>query len=549
MKKLIFTLSFLAIQFQFSIAQTTSKEVLYQKVDSLINQYFNPDKLGMAVAIIEEGNVIYSHQIGMANLEYNIPITDSTAFHIASVSKQFTSYLAVSMAMRGELSMEDDVREHLPELAHLPYKISLNQLANHTHGLPNVFELAHLRGFDIQDRLSHDEVIDMLLNIKQINFQPGTQYEYNNTGFALLAEVIERVSDSPFQEVLKEEIFTPLEMNNSLAVSSSEIIIRNKAYSYKTSNSGFKNHEFNNMTNGSSGISTTINDLSKWAIYYQYADKRAEKIFHKMQKPTRLSDGTIIEYGLGLEFKKHKGLDIVFHGGGDAGYRSYLLHIPKHDFSIAILANSNDFSTLNIAYGIVDLFMKDHLKPSETPKKVNYITNELKSFEGTYEFYPGKYFNILAEKDTLFFQSYGTKGKAPLPVIGDGEFLFPYVPFTKFSFYDNGFIFNIADFKYDCKKVTLNPPSIDEIDLEKYIGLYKNDEFNTTYELVIKDNQLVAVHSLNNDIILKPLAKDSFYGSKNYFAQIDFVTSEDDEVIEFLLSGQNLKDIQFSKIK
>ena len=134
-------------------------------------------------------------------------------------------------------------------------------------------------------------------------------------------------------------------------------------------------------------------------------------------------------------------------------------------------------------------------------------------------------------------------------MIGDDSFLFPYIPTSSFSFYKNGFDFHIADFKYSLSKVELNPPKSTEVNLLEFTGEYKNTEFNTEYELVVENNQLVAVHSFNNNIALLPLSKDSFYSNEAYFGKLDFVRDDQGKVIEFKLSGQNLRNLEFRKIQ
>src|SRR5690606_29797844 len=134
----------------------------------------------------------------------------------------------------------------------------------------------------------------------------------------------------------------------------------------------YENHAFNVMANGSSGISTTINDLSKWAIDFQHPED--QDIFQEMQQSTTLNSGKIVQYGLGIEFKNYKGLEVVFHGGGDAGFRSYILHVPKHKLSIVLLGNNNDFAPLKIVYKTVDLLLKKYQKEPLESKKINYTT-------------------------------------------------------------------------------------------------------------------------------------------------------------------------------
>lgn len=538
---LIFTLSY-----NVCLAQRAAQ---LKKVDSLLNHYYQKDNPGVALAIIEQGQNIYSGQRGISNIEYNIAITDSTAFHIASVSKQFTAFLAVSLAKEGKLSLDDDIRKYLPELKYLPYKIKLRQLANHTHGLPNLFELAQIRGIEPSDRMTHKEVVEMLLHIKQVNFKPGEKFEYNNTGFVLLAEIIERVSGKAFQDILKDKIFIPLQMTNSLAVNTSSLIVKNKAYSYRANDGKHENYAFNMMANGSSGISTTTKDLSKWVINWQYPSPENREILNEMLRPTILNSGETVRYGLGVESKIYKGLELVFHGGGDAGYRSYILNVPKYNFSVVILGNNNDFKPFEFVYEIVDLFLKEHEKETSLPMKTNYTTQELKQFTGTYEMFPGSLFSIIAENNALYYQAFGTDKKIQLPVIGDGIFANPYLPISNFSFDKNICTYHIADFKYPSKSVKVNIPKLTNTHMSEFEGIYKNIEFNTEYELTIKNNTLIAHHSLNDDIILHPLKKNTFYSNEGFFGKLIFLTNKKGKISKFLLSGQNLKNITFIKIK
>lgn len=478
---------------------------------------------------------------------YRIAI--NTALMSLSRPKRALEYSDVELHNLHVPELDDDIKKYLPELKDLPYKINLRQLANHTHGLPNLYELAQLKGIEPGDQMTHKEVVAMLLHIKQVNFKPGEKFEYNNTGFVLLAEIIERVCNKPFQEILKEKIFTPMQMSNSLAVDTPALIVKNKAYSYRLKNGKYENYAFNLMANGSSGISTTIDDLRKWAINMQYPSSVDREIFDEMTKPTKLNSGENIRYGLGLETKTYKGLEIVFHGGGDAGYRSYILNVPKYQFSVIILGNNGDFKPFELVYQIVDLFLKKYEKENTLPVKTNYTTQELKKFTGTYEMFPGSLFNIIAENNSLYYQAFGSKNKMQLPIIGENIFANPNLPISYFSFDNNTCTFHIADFKYSSKKVKVMPPKLNKADLIKFAGIYKNEEFNTEYELIVKNNELIAHHSLNDDIILHPFAKNIFYSDQGFFGRLVFQKNTKGNITGFLMSGQNLNHILFVKIK
>ncbi len=527
-------------------AQESINKQLFPKIDSILNTYYDSSKPGGIISVLKDGELVYTKGVGLANLEYNIPISDSTAFHIASVSKQFTAFLAVLLEEEGKLNLDDDIREYLLELKHLPHKITLRQLANHTHGLPNLFELAQLKGISSQEKMTHEEIVDMLLSIKSVNFKAGDQYEYNNTGYALLAEIIERVAGETFGMLMQEKVFKPLGMNSSRVIDDPSKIVKNKAYSYQIAGDEYLKFPIALMANGSSGISTSINDLNRWIGNFYKPVIGSKATYQKMIEFNTLNSGEVIQYGLGLESKKYKGLDVIFHGGGDAAYRSYLIHEPQSGFAVSILSNSGGFSSLDIIYAVFDLCLEEQLIVEEV-QKVKYSNQELQSFVGTYKMFPGTFYNILAEEDTLFFQSFGASDKAALPNISEKTFEFPYIPHSKFVFYEGGFNFYIADFKYPCEKVELEIP--ENIELDKFVGRYRNKELKVTYELLVKDEVLWAVSDVNSDIRLFPLSASSFYSNVHYFGKIEFVKDESKAISGFLLGGNFLKNIEFVKIQ
>ncbi|AKK73975.1 hypothetical protein OK18_16425 [Chryseobacterium gallinarum] len=524
--------------------QDRQKELL-KKVDSLINSYARADAPGMAIGIIKDEKIIYKKTYGLANLEYKIPVTDSTAFDIASVSKQFTAFIILLAEKEGKLSLDDDVRTYLPELKSLPYKITIRQLASHTHGLPDFSVIKRIRGFGDEFRVTHNEAVKTMLNIKNFAFRPGDRYWYNNTGFMLLAEILQRIYKKDFNEILREYIFIPLQMNHSMAVNDPEKIVPNKAESYKENGTVFSKSPLGQMEYGSSNIFTTLDDLCKWARNFQKPLVGSRELYNEMQKNTILNSGERVEYGLGLQTAKYKGLDIVFHGGGTAGYRSYILHIPAYRFSIVLAGNRSVFDGLSITYKLVDLFFGDKQTLPPSPKKKTYTQAELKTFEGTYEINPGNYLKIFTKENKLYLENDAT----PLTIVGDNQFTIPFIPTGRITFQKNTAILGIGDFEFKGKKVDLNPENTDKIDLHQFTGFYRNEEFNTIYQLVIEDNKLVAMHPINPKIPLYPLNPTTFYSSKSIFGQLDFQYDKNKQIMGFKLSGANFSNLEFRKIK
>ncbi|WP_417861520.1 serine hydrolase domain-containing protein [Winogradskyella sediminis] len=530
-------------QLIFGQAGNIDKETI-KKIDSLFNSYHHQKKTGSIISIIKNGKTVYNNKKGLANIEHQIPITDSTAFNIASNSKQFAAFIALLMEEEGKLSFNDDIRKHLPELSHLPKKITIKQLANHTHGLPSPDELAQLKGVET---MHHKQVLEMLLNIKQVSFEAGEEHFYNNTGFILLAEIIERVGKKSFKQQLKEKVFVPLKMHNTKVIDNKNTVVKNRAYSYRLQqDSTYITNPAKLSTIGSSGIFTTIDDLGLWVKNYQNTTLGKREFYSKMQAITTLNSGKKTNYGLGLQVDTYKGIDVVFHGGGTESYRSYILHAPKHQLSLVFLSNKGDMSGLDIMYGTLEIILKDFIQEEKTFTMLK--GNELKKLEGTYQMFPGKYYNFIVENDKLYFQFFGSTGKYHFPQIGENTFNYP-VAHHKIVFYENGLEFKAADMTYYCPKTDVKLVVLENLNLNKFAGTYENIEHNIQYKLVVKNNTLVAIHkNINYDIVLSPLSENSFHSYEAFFGKIEFTSNKNESIESFKVSGQNLKDIVFKKL-
>lgn len=514
-----------------------------RKIDSLFNKYHQQDKRGSIISIIKNEQVVYSNKTGLANIEHQIPINNTTTFNIASNSKQFTMFLALLLEEEGKLSLYDDIRLYLPELKHLPNKITIKQLANHTHGLPNTDELSQLIG---ANTMNHDEAVKMLLNIKQVSFEAGEEHYYNNTGFMLLSVIIERVGNKPFEEQLEEKIFAPLKMNNTSVIRNSNTVVNNKAYSYILQDSVYNTSPSNFSTIGSSGIYTTIEDLNLWVKNYQKTTVGKKEFYEKMQTLTTLNSGKKTNYGLGLQHDTYKGIDVLFHGGGTESYRSYILHAPEYQLSLVFLSNKGDMAGLDIMYGALEIILKGHIQ-NDTKFEV-LKGNELKKLQGTYQVFPGNYYNFIVENDKLYFQFFGTTKKYHFPQIGENTFEYP-VAHYKISFDEDGMVLHQADMDYFCSKTNVKLEIEEDLDLNKFVGTYKNDTHNTSYEIVIKNGDLMALHPNKSfGIKLYPLTKNTFSSYEGYFGKIDFIPNSNGIIKSFNVSGQNLKNIPFIKI-
>ncbi|RKU37772.1 penicillin-binding protein [Candidatus Poribacteria bacterium] len=372
-------------------------ETFEAKVDQFFAEWNRPDSPGAAVAVTKDGEIIYKQGYGMANLEYDIPITTTTIFDIASVSKQFAAFAILTLSHQGKLSIADDIRTHLPDLPDFGNTITIRHLLHHTSGLRDWVQLLSIAGDLMDDVISFKHILKMARHQKALNFEPGAEYLYSNTGYNLLAEIVERVTGDSFREWTDTHIFTPLGMTHSHFHDDYEMILKNRAYSYQAiENGGFK-HAVNNTTAlGSSSLYSTVEDLAKWILNLETARIGGRTVIAEMHQRGVLNNGEQISYALGLNIGEYRGLKTVGHGGSWRGFRSHLIHFPDQKFGVVILCNLDTFNPLRLAENVADIYLTDALAPLEAsePDKTEESAEDTKSeplapaqlaeFEGDY---------------------------------------------------------------------------------------------------------------------------------------------------------------------
>jgi CubicO group peptidase (beta-lactamase class C family) len=242
---------------------------LSKKVDQYLARWDSETSPGLAIAVSKGGKLFHSKGFGLANLEYAMPINSSTVFDVASISKQFTAFSILLLAEEGKLSIDDEVRKYLPELHNFEHKITLQHLLHHTSGLCQENILRLLAGWREDDITTPEMAFKLITMQNELNFVPGEKFEYSNSGYFLLAQVVSRVSWQSFAAFTKERIFTPLAMDSSAFPSDYRTVIKNKAYSYRLSADGFSKSILISTMIGSTGLNTTVEDLAKWANNFE----------------------------------------------------------------------------------------------------------------------------------------------------------------------------------------------------------------------------------------------------------------------------------------
>ena len=537
-------------------AAQTNADPLAKKVDQLFATWDKPDSPGAAIAIIKDGAVVYKHGYGSANLEYNIPITAQTVFHVASVSKQFTAFAIALLANQGKLSLDDDIRKHLPEVPDFGKKITIRHLIHHTSGLRDQWTLLGMAGWRLDDVITKEHIMKMVRHQKELNFDPGAEHLYCNTGYTLMAVIVERVSGQSFRDYTDVTIFKPLGMTNTHFHDDHERIVKNRAYSYTSAGTGggFKAAPLNYANVGATSLFTTAEDLGRWVINFEDKKLGGADVIKQMQQQGVLNSGKQLTYAFGLTLGPYRGLNTVGHAGGDAAYRSFAVWFPEERFGAVVLSNFGSLNPQQMAMRIADIYLADKLAP-EPPKTAAAERPAVKVDPAILESYAGRYLLdgrtlvvVTKEGDKLM----GQPGNAPkAEMIPQSETTF----FVKeanseltFERDEKGnvvrFVMKRGTESQSAKRLNAVATAVQ---LAEYAGDYYSPELGTTYTLVMKDGKLLAQHRRHDDITLTELDGDLFSSNRWFFQTVQFTRGAEKRITGFRLTSGRVRNLRFDK--
>lgn len=369
------------------------------QIDKLFSAY-NAKTPGVAVAVVKDGNVVFSKGYGAANLEYDVPITTKTVFNIASVSKQFTAFAIYILEKQGKLSLEDDAGKYIPEMPDYEKIIRIKHLLAHTSGVKDQAALMSLAGWREGDITKMQDVLRLLSRQKELNFEPGNRYLYSNSGYILLAEIVERASGQTFAEFTKKNIFEPLEMNDTQFYDDYERVVKNRADSYELENGVYKKKILSNSVDGAGNLYTTVEDMAKWALNFENPKAGDAELVKKFNEPSLLNNGEKVIYArfgddVGYHAKgqihwNYRGTKQISHGGHAAAFRSSFWRFPEQNLAIIAFSNDEDFEQVKNITTIANLYLRNLQPNSNTPtaaatsKPIVKSSADLKDYEGRF---------------------------------------------------------------------------------------------------------------------------------------------------------------------
>ena len=536
-----------------TVAQTDPRA---NRVAALLEPWNKADGPGAAVSVMLDGEVVVSVAVGSANLEHHVPITPQSVFHAASLSKQITAFAILLLEQDGKLSIDAPLARYLPEAAVLG-PITLRQLLNHTSGLREQYTLLAAAGWRSEDLVTHRQVLALILAQRGSNAPPGTAYQYINSDYTLLAEVVGRVSGTTLNAFCKARIFDPLGMRHSRFQEDVSEVIPDRVESYRPVDGRYARAILSYATTGPTNLQTTAEDLGRWARNFETGEIGGASLFRRMEERGVLKDGTVNIYAMGQGHHHYRGFTAWMHGGRDAGFRTFLLRVPSEQLSVAVLGNVADFNSARIASAVAEIYLAG--RPGYQPERtVDGLPTRtaLRAYSGNYELFPGLIFTIGTDGRNLLFGALGDKHPSKLRALSLTAFeLDPKAGITiEFPRPVGGNAPSLTyraglDGAIEALRIELAPFIADPTELQKFIGRYYSTELKVEYELVVEDATLVARSSRRPDILLHPYQRDTFSGSEWFFQQLKFDRDAPNRVTGFRLSGVYADGITFKRIE
>ncbi|NNE71617.1 MAG: serine hydrolase [Rhodothermales bacterium] len=534
-----------------------------KRVDQLVSAYSGMDGPGVAIQVWRDGRTLFSKGYGAANLAYGIPYSPDTPTNIGSTSKQFTAFAIMLLVEADSLSLDDDVREYVPELTDFGPTVTIRHLLNHTTGYREFLNLALMDGrqFAHGDWIDRSEVIAMVQRQPALQNEPGAEFNYNNTAYALAAEIVARVSDMSFPDFMEKHVFEPLGMTGTMVRQSREWIVPGRSVGY-TPGEGGRFLEIADLGGamGAGGIYSTVEDLQKWAENLRNPVVGSTASVQEMQTSFVLTDSTETGYGLGLFIDEQRGLRRIHHGGADVAHRSQLARFPEINAGLTTQSNHAGFDG-SLSWEIAELFFGDEMEPEEeeveesgeTPyDPADFDPETFDAYEGQFalDAVPAFVLTYTREDSQYYLQATGQPQFEIFPT-SDSTFKLTVVEASmtfhrdpdgsvnRLTLHQNG---NQPATRVDDGGGVWKPTAED---LSEFAGRYFSVEIETFYTVELVDDALMMSHRRLDAFELNPGSRDTFQGG--FFSELSFERDRNGQVIGFYASNGRSRDVRFAR--
>ncbi|NIM47854.1 MAG: serine hydrolase [Gemmatimonadales bacterium] len=373
MKRTLIALALLLMGVSFGLGADQDPQQgtteLVRQVDELFAEWDVPGSPGGAVVLTHAGEVILRRSYGLASIEHGVPITPTTRFELASVSKPFTAFGVLLLEQAGRLSLDDDIRQHFPEFPDYGSPITIADLLHHTSGISDWVRVLPYAGRPIRTGFEVDDLLRLVAHQRVLEFEPGSRWSYSNTNYALLAEMVARVTGRPFGEWMWESVFQPLGMHHTSFPVDGARVLPNRANSYyKRSGGEFVRSLVEAFEiPGSAHAFSTIDDMAKWVDNLRTGRVGGLEIVEKMREKPTLTTGEQSFYGAGLGMGEYRGIRTAGHSGQTGAFKTELLYCPDVEVGVVVVGNASWMQAADLARRVLNLYLKDQLEPLPEP--------------------------------------------------------------------------------------------------------------------------------------------------------------------------------------
>ncbi len=518
------------------------------EIDKIFS-WATPATPGCAVAVSQNGKLVVNRAYGLADLERDVPISPATTFDIASIRKQFVAAAVLLLVEDGRLSLSDDVRKHVPELPDYGHKITLDHLFTHTSGLRDWVPLRNWANG------SYD-AMTMILRQRGLNFAPGEEWSYSNSGYVLLTEIVAHTSKMSFSEFARRRLFDPLGMKATTYVDDLRLVIKNRALAYEKEGDRWRMDMLIDNDRGGGALFSTASDLVIWNDALTSA-RLGKFVSEKLQEPATLNNGRKLSYARGLGFTTNYAGRLVLHSGGAAGYRSILVRFPEQGLSIAVLCNAGEASDNRDEFAgrIFDLFMAEkglrRPEPSAPPANAAGVdAADVNSKSGLFlSERTGEPLRLIANNGRL-----GIAGGGPLVAVSKDRFRNPRASLMFMS--EDKFELNfLSQDQFELKSMEgqttryrrARPYAPSADDLKAVAGRYESDELRAVFQMAPgKDALMGRLNDAPAPVLeFRPVDRDTF---QRGMLTIRFRRDTTGKVVGLDFSNPVLRKVEFTRL-
>jgi CubicO group peptidase (beta-lactamase class C family) len=536
---------------------------IIDRVDQLFAPWNKPDSPGFAIAIVQNSKIVYKRGYGMANLEYDIPITPNSLFDIGSTSKQFTAMCIALLDYQKLLSLNDSVQQYIPEITN--HSIKIQHLVYHTSGLRDYTDLWDLAGITYGNHYSDEDILALITRQKSLIFEAGSQWRYSNSGYFLLAEIVKRVSKKSLRQFAEENIFKPLGMNCTHFHDDFAEIVKNRADGYLPKESGgFEVKMSLQNVVGPGGLHTTVEDLCLWDqnFYRNQLGDCGQNLIEQITTSAKIENRDV-GYGFGLSIGKYRGARGLSHSGAWKGYGSQMIRLPDHNFAVICLTNLETIlETVRphwLALQIVDLYLEQEfteaspIYPAHSIKPINVPATELRDKIGFYRSTTTRSIREIKIKNETLMMKQPSLERPLIPIAanqfrlleGDSSLVYRNVLY-EFPVDSRQMLIQTqidGDIQTSVwEKLSSNP----SIQLTDYLGSYYSDELESNKQIIMEDDNLYIRGRHTPTLLLTSLGQDLFFKPESG-NELEFLRDSDHRVIAFTIYGDSIGQLYFTK--